>query len=261
MKRRLSQVFLKDKNIIGKIIQSAEIKQDETILEIGAGQGSITFPMLERGAFLLIFEPDKYYRKFLTERLKNLGLYQRCIIDKDFLKFNPAQYEKNDKKIKIVSNIPYHITGKILRHIIKYNEYYGNIFIMVQKEVADRLVSERNTKQFGALTVLIQTFFRAKQLFLIKPVCFYPVPKVYSSFVHLEPLHHSMDTKKLNLLEDIVKSAFQQRRKKLKSTLFKDFPELYDAKFADMRPGELAVNDYVKLLEKEVKFESTAQRV
>ena len=251
---KLSQVFLKDKNIINKIINSLDIKDNELLVEIGGGEGAITFPMLIKGARLIVFEKDDMLRKRLLKSAVNMHFHDRICVLGDFLAFNFNDFSNlyGMERVKIVGNIPYHITGLILRKIIKEHSKLECAYFMMQKEVAKRLVSLPSTKEYAALSVLTQAFFDVSILFDIRPGSFYPEPKVTSSFVKIckkdkvgEIDEHFKE------FEQIVKIAFSSRRKKLKNTLFKSIgPQ--DERYLDKRAEDLSVEDYIKILKSSI---------
>lgn len=251
---KLSQVFLKDKNIIDKIINSLEVAKDEVVVEIGGGEGAITFPLISKGARLIVFEKDEVLRRKLLKTSVLSHFHDRILVLGDFLRFNFDDFNRfyGIEKIKIVGNIPYHITGMILRKIIKEHAKIDSVYLMVQKDVAKRLIAKPSTKEYGALSVLIQTLFNVKILFDIKPGSFYPIPKVVSSFIKLSPKVPPMEVEKhFREFEHIVRSAFSSRRKKLKNTLFKTIP-LNTNKYYNMRAEDLSVSDYVHILKKSI---------
>ncbi len=247
---KLSQVFLKDKNIIEKIVNSIDVKRDEVIVEIGGGEGAITLPLLEKEARLIVFEKDDILRKKLIETSVKRHFHDRILVLGDFLKFEFDYFHNlyGLEKVKLVGNLPYHITGMILRRII---EEYGRIdsaYIMVQKEVAGRLIARPSTKQYGALTVLTRALFDVSVLFDIKPGSFYPVPKVTSSFVKLTPKKVPPEIKgHFREFEQIVKKAFSSRRKKLKNTLSGSL-NITGTEYENRRADELTIEDYLSIL-------------
>ncbi len=247
---KLSQVFLKDKNIIEKIANSLEIKKNDVWVEIGGGEGAITFPMLKKGAKLIVFEKDRELERKLSDWAVKNNFHDLISLQGDFLKFDFRDFERmfGLEKIKLVGNIPYHITGMILRRIIENHGKIEVAYLMMQKEVARRLIASPSTKEYGALTVLSRAFFDIEVLFDIKPGSFEPHPKVTSSFVRFVPstAYPELETH-FKEFENIVKLAFSSRRKKLKNTLFSTL-KLSMPEYEDKRAEELGVEDYIKLL-------------
>ncbi len=247
---KLSQVFLKDKNIIDKIIGSLDIKKNEVWVEIGGGEGAITFPMLQKEAKLIVFEKDRLLSENLMKEAIKRSFHNRILLLGDFLKFSFQDFAKfyGLEKIRLVGNIPYHITGMILRRIIENHSKIYVAYLMMQKEVAKRLIAKPGTKEYGALTVLTRAFFNVNVLFDIKPGSFNPQPKVTSSFVKLSPYTENPYLDEyFSEFENIVKLAFSSRRKKLKNTLFSTL-NLSMPEYENKRAEELEVEDYFKIL-------------
>lgn len=253
-KVKSSQVFLKDKNIIIKIVESLNIRKNETIVEIGGGDGAITLPMLRRGAKLMVFEKDKLLRQDLLNKAVKEHFHDRILLLGDVLGFKFSNFKDlyGLEKIKLVGNIPYHITGMILRRIIEEYRILDSVYLMMQREVALRLIAKPSTKEYGVLTVLVQSLFNIDVLFDIKPGSFYPVPRVTSSFVRLIPNDISEVLEgHFHDFESIVKIAFSSRRKKLKNTLFNalgfEMPE-----YLDLRAEDMQIDDFFKVLKKKI---------
>ncbi len=247
---KLSQVFLKDKNIINKIVHCLNITKDETIVEIGGGEGAITFPILKKEAKLIVFEKDDILREKLLKKAIELHFHDRIVVLGDFLKFDFSLLERlyGLERVKLVGNIPYHITGMVLRKVIKEHKRIGCAYLMMQKEVAERLTAKPSTKEYGALTVLAQALFDVQVMFDIKPGSFSPVPKVTSSFIKMSPRDDSKEVKEhFKEFERIVKIAFSSRRKKLKNTLFSSL-NIEMPEYENLRAEDLSIEDYIGLL-------------
>ena len=162
-------------------------------------------------------------------------------------KFNHASY--NNKKIRLVGNLPYHISTPLIFHIIKYNQCFSDLHLMLQKEVAERVVSQPNSKIYGRLSIAIQARCTVEKCFDIKPNAFYPAPKVMSSIIKLipkTPLEEQIDIE----LNQILIAAFNQRRKKIINSL-KGLLTIDQIKKANIdpesRPENLTVDDFLSL--------------
>jgi 16S rRNA (adenine1518-N6/adenine1519-N6)-dimethyltransferase len=232
-KKKLSQNFLIDANILRKIALAAAIKENETILEIGPGPGALTEQLLKFGAQVIAIEKDPLFAKSLS-RLNN-GRLQ--IIEGDFLDID-LDFLK--APLKIVANLPYHIATPILEKLCNRHSLFSSAFLMVQKEMADRIVAKPKTKEMGALTIFIRTFATPSIAIKVSRNSFYPAPQVDSCVVKLD-FHEPVFQKRLPL----VRKAFQQRRKMLRSTL-----KIQLDPFASMRPEELSLENWVQLFEK-----------
>lgn len=255
---KLGQVFLRDKNILDKIVRYAGVKDGEWIVEIGPGRGALTEFLLKRGANVIAFEIDPA----LTKELKrNFGLLigdRFFLFEEDFLKVNLGDKLKEigaPDHLKVVSNIPYYITTPILTKFIKERLFFGEIYLTIQKEVARRLVAKPGTGEYGSLTLYLMMFFDVEVLFDIPRTCFRPVPKVDSSFVRLKVREEPpVQVEDYTFLEQLIRHAFGGRRKKLKTVLKINFGKLpfekieTDSGISLERRGEtLSLEEFEKL--------------
>lgn len=207
-KKSLSQNFLIEPKIVHQIVELAEVEPGDTVLEIGPGPGFLTMALLEKGARVYAVEMDAVFAREL-ERFQN-GKLQ--VFLSDFLKFPMGQLPKN---IKVVANLPYHITTPILEKL--FANSFSSITIMVQKEVADRMAAKEGSKVFGSLSLFVQFYSKIAASFAVPPACFYPQPSVDSTVIRLnatpapavDPVHFF----------SLVHKAFQQRRKMITSSL------------------------------------------
>ena len=196
-----------------------------------------------------LIEVDKESVEFLNIEFQKEKLN---IIEADFLKFDIGSNYPSEKDILIIGNFPYNISSQILFKSIENYESISGLVGMFQKEVAERIISKNNCKQYGILSVKTQLFYDTKILFDVSPNVFFPKPKVNSAVISLtrkENLNIDCD---LQLLDRIIKLGFQQRRKKLKNSLKKlDIEEniLEDSIF-DSRPEQLTIEEFVKLTKK-----------
>lgn len=244
-KPRHSQVFLKDSNVLRKIVETARIKEGDWVLEIGPGRGYLTTELLNSGAKVIAIEIDKdlysYLRKefllFLDDRL--------FLYNEDFLKINLEKVfeERRIFEIKVVSNIPYHITTPIIEKLVYNRKYFPEIFLTVQKEVAERIVARTGTKEYGALSVFLNLYFDCKIEFKISRFSFSPVPRVDSAFISLK----RKDTPDMRDFELFVKRLFGSRRKKIRTiirSMGKYVAQIEEKlpEFLDKRPEELTIS-------------------
>ncbi len=227
---KLGQVFLKDKNILDKIVRYADVKEGEWILEIGPGKGALTEFLLMRGANVVAFEIDP---ALISELKRNYGLLlgdRFFLFEEDFLKANIGKNLSEigaPAPIKVVSNIPYYITTPILTKLIEERNLFSEIYLTIQKEVARRLVAKPDTNEYGSLTLYLMMFFDVEVLFDIPKTCFRPIPKVDSSFVRLRVREQPpIPVEDAAFLEKIIRHSFGSRRKKLKTVLRNNFGKL-----------------------------------
>ena len=235
-KHSLGQNFLVDEFILEDIADASGIDKEDFVLEIGAGNGALTRCLLDRAKCVVTIEIDKRLIPLLNSNLKN---YKNVIIlNCDFLKLNFDEiivefekfgFDKMKNHIKIVANLPYYITSQIL-NVTLINPYISELTIMVQKEVAERIVAKPNTKDFGILTLSCNYFSSAEFLFVVNKNSFYPVPKVDSAVLKLVKYEKFIDVsnrKNFNITDDesykklfkTIKAGFMQRRKKLLNSL------------------------------------------
>ena len=246
-KKHLSQNFLTDKNVINKIVRSFNLEKNDHVIEIGPGYGSMTFAIAEMVDSVDVIEVDNNLVEYLNEHNQN-GLVN--VIQADALEFDFETLRKK-RKIRLIGNLPYHISTPLLFHLLGFSELFQDFHVMVQKEVADRMVSIHNNKTYGRLSVAIQSRCDAYKVLDIKPGAFYPKPQVLSSIVKLVP-KASLGAGLHSKLDQIIKTAFNQRRKKIRNSLNKLFETeviLNSGIDPNARAENLSVDDYIKLSE------------
>lgn len=245
-RKKWGQNFLADTNLLRKIVRTINPTADDTILEIGPGEGALTEHVLPLVKYMAAIEIDPKLIKYLNGR----DDLQDChFIHKDVL------WQKLDNlpiptPIKIIGNIPYNITSPILFWLIEQRAHWTEAFFMVQKEMADRLTGEVGTKSYGRLTVMIGAFLNVKTCFTIPPDVFIPKPKVKSAIIKLVKRHDPLiEDKYFERFEKIVAAAFSRRRKMLRNTL-SDFglPEEIQKKIDfTRRPETLSISEFSEL--------------
>lgn len=218
-KKSLGQNFLKDENIINKIVDSANIDKDTLLLEVGPGGGAITKKMVPLCRNAILYEADDRLEDHLNKLLNNYDNYEIKI--GDFLKANIlddiSRYEYN--KLYLVANLPYYITTPIIMKFIDENVLPDKMVIMVQKEVADRLSAKPNTRDYGSLTVLLNYFYNIKTLFTVSRNCFIPSPNVDSAIVCFELKDYLLDVKDIEVFKKVVRDSFMYKRKNIRNNL------------------------------------------
>ena len=248
-KKFLGQHFLIDDNISKKIVDNINFKKFKKVIEIGPGKGALTKHLLHIKDILTLIEVDNESVVFLKNEFLNEKL---DIIENDFLKFDIQSAYPSEENILIIGNFPYNISSQILFKSIDNYKSVKAIIGMFQKEVAERIISKNNSKQYGILSVKTQLFYDAKILFDVSPNVFFPKPKVNSAVISLNRKENINIDCDLELLDRIIKLSFQHRRKKIKNSLKKlDIEEniLEDSIF-ESRPEQLTIEEFVKLTRK-----------
>ena len=203
--KTLGQVFLHDQNIIEKIIKFAEPKQSETIVEIGCGKGILSKSLAQKCKNLHIVEIDTRWLDYVKAfAIENVTYHHSDVLKFDFSSLGT---------FKVIANIPYQITTPILEHLIKYKSQLSTVTIMIQKEVADRIMATPGTKTFGLLTLFCNYHFNIKKGFNVSKECFFPKPTVTSTVIQLTPKDSELATNDEQLFFAMTKSLFWGRRK------------------------------------------------
>ena len=222
-KRRFGQNFLVDRNVVDRIVAAVAPRSDETIVEIGSGQGALTARLLEATGRVVAIEFDRELVPFLRTKfagVANLHLLEADALTTDFRKaIAPAP------RARVVANLPYNIATAILQRLIEQRECLSEMVLMLQREVVDRITAEPGSSERGYLSVLIEAYCEAEKLFDVPPQAFRPVPKVWSTVVRLRVRPKiAVEVRDEALLWQIVSAGFAQRRKTILNNL-RDAPE------------------------------------
>jgi len=242
LKKSLGQHFLKDENITRKIIAALQKHSFERLLEIGPGAGALTKFLLEiKNIDFKAIELDEEKIDYL---LLHYPALKNKIIHEDFLKSSIPF----DKDFIVVGNFPYNISSQILFKTLEWKEQVPVVIGMFQKEVAQRIASRPNNKTYGILSVLVQAFYDVEYLFDVSPPSFNPPPKVMSGVIELRIRNQKLEIRNEEVFFRLVKTAFNQRRKKLRNAVRNLFDEniLQDQIF-DKRAEQLSVDDFAAL--------------
>ena len=249
-KKSLGQNFLTDKNIINIIVDQGNISNKDIILEVGPGTGSLTEKILSKNPKkIFAIEKDKYLSKDLNNKFKEKVI----VINDDILKFDEKKLSNHP--MIVFGNLPYNISTQIFIKWIKLinlNNTFKKLVLMFQKEVAERIIATTNKKNYGRLAVLSSWRMNVKKVTEVSPSCFYPVPKVKSTVLLIEPKDQYINFKNPKNLEHITKIVFNQRREMIKRPLnliFKNVDDLsnkLDINTND-RPQNLSPQKYFEL--------------
>lgn len=246
-KKRFGQHFLIDQNIIDKIIHTINPKSNQTIIEIGPGEGALTIPLLKYLRTLHVIEIDRDLAKSLAEKHnteKKIIIY--CL---DALKFDFNTIGK--QPLRVVGNLPYNIATPLIFHLLKYHHLIDDMLFMLQEEIVNRLCSTPNNKTYGSLSVMVQSLCHTEKLFTMGPEVFSPPPKIRSSIIQFKT--HSTFLKKIldyNSFTEIVKQAFSKKRKMIRNCLhgLLDSNQLITVGIAPTARAEtLTIEDFIKL--------------
>lgn len=215
-KKRYSQNFLIDGNVIGKIVQLADVQPGDEVVEIGPGPGALTEALLQKGVRLLAIEKDPLWAEALNRLEGDLTVIQgdilTCSLESILKKW------KTKEHVKLIANLPYHITTPILTRLAPHSDLFSSIVVMVQEEVARRFTSPPGSKEYGSITVFLNFFSHISYGFKVKRTSFYPAPNVDSAVIKLQLKPHPADIDP-DAFFKMTRKAFEQRRKMLKGAL------------------------------------------
>jgi 16S rRNA (adenine1518-N6/adenine1519-N6)-dimethyltransferase len=233
-RRTWGQNFLVDGNILRILLEQADVRADEVVLEVGPGLGVLTEPLLDRARRVVAIEKDRRLCAYLRERFPGLTL-----IEGDALQVSLPSFDK------LVANLPYSIATPLLERVVELPRPPRAAIVMLQREVAERLTARPRSKAYGALTVLTQFRYDAHIAHLVAPGCFYPPPAVESAVVVLLRRDPRVPLTPGAPLRDVVRAGFGHRRKMLGKLLrpFGTIPE----PLASRRAEELSVADWIEL--------------
>ena len=214
-KRSLGQNFLVDPNIQRKIVEAVEPESGHTIVEIGPGHGALTGHLAERAARLFLVELDDDLAAALESRFA--GSEDVTVVHQDVLAWDPAAALAGGP-VRVVGNIPYNITSPILFRLLEWRPLPERIVLMVQREVADRLLASAGDKDYGALTVGVRAVATVERLFHVGRGAFRPAPNVDSTVIRLDP-RVAPEREPAERLRSLTRAAFGMRRKQLQKIL------------------------------------------
>lgn len=227
--KSLGQNFLTDINIIRKIVDTAEVNENDLVLEIGPGIGSLTVQLAERAGRVIAVEIDKRLMEPLSETLEGCDNVQ--VVNADILKTDLSALTAGwEGSLKVVSNLPYYITTPVIMSLLESPIPWELLVFMIQKEVVGRMVAEPGTKDYSALSVAVRYYADPKLAFHVSRNCFIPKPDVDSAVIKLKKrsLSH-LENVDREFLFKVIRAAFSQRRKTLLNALGKQ-PWLEDGK-------------------------------
>ncbi len=217
-KKWMGQNLLVDKFYLSRIVRAADLKEGDKVVEVGAGLGVLTAALIEQGAKVWALEIDSGFFRALQEKFGESE--NPVLIHADALKFDFTGLAEKIGKLHVVANLPYNVSSRLIFMFHEHRQIFSSMHVLLQKEVAQRLIAPPGSKDYGVLTVLLGVSATVEILFDIPPKAFVPVPEVTSSLVYisfpdLAPIHVSDS----QLLTRLVKASFAGRRKTLRNTL------------------------------------------
>ena len=263
--KSLGQNFLINQDVVNSIIDSSNITKEDLVIEIGPGLGTLTRFLLEKANKVICVELDKNMIKILNDRFKlydNIEILNNDILKTDLNKIIKEQKQNNEiKNVKIVANLPYYITTPIIMKLLESNLDINSITVMIQKEVADRLIEIPGGKNAGAITYAIYYYCTSEKILEVENNSFIPEPEVTSEVIKLNIRKNPpIDVSNKELLFDIIKKAFMQRRKTLLNSLVnskvflnkEDGIKVLNELNIDIniRPEKLTLSDFDKIANK-----------
>lgn len=249
-KQTLGQNFLTDENIGRKIVEAIDPSPGDFLVEIGPGFGALTRKLVESGARVLAVEIDQRLTGALREEFSGVANFE--LVENDFLKMDLGSIARGQTKVRIVGNIPYHITTPVMFKVFENPACVADMILMIQTEVAERVVAAPRTKAYGILSVVSQLYSCPEILFHVSRNVFRPRPEVSSSVIRWDLTRApNLEIRDEVLLRKVIRLTFNQRRKMLRKSLqqLPDFKERAPDMMLNLerRPEELTVAEFVKL--------------
>jgi len=252
-KKHLGQHFLNDEEVSKRIAETLQKNNYQNLLEIGPGMGVLTKYLLEKYDRFIAMDLDRESIAYLNSTFKREhGIEENPkalkVEEADFLKVDLSEYF-GDEQFAIIGNFPYNISTQIVFKALEYKEQIPEFSGMFQKEVAERICAKEGSKTYGILSVLTQAYYTAEYLFTVPPEAFDPPPKINSGVLRLQRKENYELPCEEKKLRDVVKTAFQQRRKTLRNSLkkFNLSPELREDAIFAQRPEQLSVEQFIEL--------------
>lgn len=248
-RKRFGQNFLQNEAIIQTIIRHIHPKSSDHLVEIGPGLGALTFPILSEIKKMDVVEIDRDLIPRLREQCPPDS--ELTVHEADALKFPFSTLKTDDRKLRIIGNLPYNISTPILFHLLKERDVIEDMHFMLQLELVERACATPGSRTYGRLSVMLQIFCECEILLHVPPTAFYPEPKVDSAIIRLTP-HQKNHYGDINIerLEAIVSAAFNQRRKSLSNSI-KELLTLKQIQSIgidpQLRAEQISVSDFIKL--------------
>ena len=244
LRKSLSQNFIVDKNTLKRLVDEANLKDRETVLEVGPGLGSITRTILEQGHKVTAVELDKGFARELPNLLDDFK-DSFTLIEGDILK------QEFSQSMKVISNIPFQITAPLIEYFVQRETLFSELTLVVQDELCHRMTAKEGTRDNNSFAIFSQYHFEVKKLFTISKLCFFPVPNIECAAISLKrKQNRPLESTEEPLFSLFVRRCFQQKRKMLRSSL-KPIPITKALEELNLkptsRPEDLSLDEYVSL--------------
>lgn len=263
-KKKFGQNFLSDEILLEQIVDEAGVTEDDVVVEIGAGKGALTAFLSKKAKKVFSFEIDRDLQDYLKNKFDGTNVE---FVFEDVMKVSDSQIEElTGGRFKLVANLPYYVTSPIITRFLQ-NQNLDSLTVMVQEEVADRIIAKPKSKDYGVLTIICGLFGESEKVIRVGREKFYPVPNVDSAVVRITKKDKGLENSKLVGVIELSKKAFAMRRKKLSSNLEslnvgKQFIEnkLVQKGYAEStRAEELTIEDFIWLYD-ELKTGQNVQK-
>ncbi len=215
-KKKFGQNFLSDETLLDQIVDEAGVTEDDVVVEIGAGKGALTTALSKKAKRVLSFEIDSDLHEYLKNKFDGTNVE---FVFEDVMKISDEEInEMVSGRFKLVANLPYYVTSPIITRFLQ-NEMLDSLTVMVQEEVADRIIAKPKSKDYGVLTIICGLFGESEKVIRVGREKFYPVPNVDSAVVRITKTENNLEKDKFLGVTNLAKKAFAMRRKKLSTNL------------------------------------------
>lgn len=217
--KKWGQNFLIERSVQKRMLTAAQLQPDDVVLEVGPGFGALTFALAEQVRHVIAVEIDSRIMAALQSLVEEIGTENLTLLNLHILSQSVPELLRGEESAKVVANIPYSITSPLLEHLLSAKQLVPLIALMVQKEVAERIVAKPGTKAYGALSLFVQYHSEVEYLGRVQNSAFYPRPEVDSAMVRLTPVPDRLRPREQRLMFKLIRAAFKQRRKNLRNAL------------------------------------------
>jgi 16S rRNA (adenine1518-N6/adenine1519-N6)-dimethyltransferase len=261
--KKLGQNFLIDDNLLDFIVRTADIKAQDSVIEVGPGLGVLTKRLVETAKQVIAIEFDSRLFQYINQNIISDNFR---VIEKDALRVDFDELCRDEKNWRIIANLPYSITTPLLATFIEMETPPIDMLFLLQKETADRFAAKPSTKEYGAITIKVQSIFDVKTVRTVSPGVFFPKPEVTSAIVRFTRKKTYPDNTQVKQLDKLLHAAFSQRRKKAINNIAPKFPEIKIPELFEKynlgpntRAEQINVETFNKMSEDIAKIQSSAR--